>query len=676
MRFMFFRCPLYKRTVCLIHLMVSLIFGYGTARAQIKSTRVYTSPREKPREKPREEPREKPREKPREEPREKPREKPTQEPRKQPGGEAGKTEGEGSSTQAEGKSDSSGGSSDDESKDASSNPEGAGGRPQPKDTGGSKADADKKPSQSSGKDEKKLKPWEDDPVKKYGTIKPWGEDGKARNIQVEPRKGKNTPAKGEKEQEKARKTKPEKVLKVYKVRAFGTTKTDPDTLLAIADIKVGTVITAELIEDTRKRIINSKLFRKVTVFYEELPQKKGWAYLFIEAKDRHSWFIAPMFQWQDGRWGGAVAYGECNLFGWGKRLGGAARYLNDSQGLGLVYDDPKTFGTNLAFRVGLGFQRKELNEYPRIMGPVLSRSLPARSLWIQQLFGSLGFGYRFFRKLEMRANYEFGMVAFTKPQCFHSDPESGMSDECASAADEFKGAYSSPIAFEKSDGDWRGQSAGGWKFWDWKRETRLRLKIDFNNVIDIYGVKQGYQAKFQLDLSHPHLGSEFQYVKLMLYGKKIFSVYKTHFLDITVKHEQAYNAPYHRELFMGGRLLPGYTHRLALGDMNTSLMVTYNLPLFRVWWFDFRQVFYYRNAWIFFRKGGNEEPYFVESNGVRRYHLAHTPGPTDRASFLQAIGTGLRLYVKAVAIPLLGVDVGYGLESNDVRFYFYVGKAY
>lgn len=162
----------------------------------------------------------------------------------------------------------------------------------------------------------------------------------------------------------------------------------------------------------------------------------------------------------------------------------------------------------------------------------------------------------------------------------------------------------------------------------------------------------------------------------MVFGKKIFRVFKTHFIALTAKHEETYGAPFHRELFMGGDLLPGYTHRLALGDTNTSLRVAYNLPLFKVWWFHFRQVFYYRNAWIFFRKGGKNKPYFEESHGVRRYHLAHTPGPKDRASFLQSVGTGLRLFVKAVAIPLLGVDVAYGFESNDVRFYFYVGKAY
>lgn len=460
------------------------------------------------------------------------------------------------------------------------------------------------------------------------------------------------------------------------MKAFGTQKTDPATLAAIADVKKGSLITQEFLKKVRARIINSKLFRKVSVFYEELPRKKGWAYLFIEAKDRHSWFIAPMFQWQDGRYGGAIAYGECNLFGWGKRLGVAARYLTDSQGLGVAYDDPKTLGTPMTLRVGLGFQRKFLNEYMRLMGPAMGRSTPARQIRIQQLFASLDLGYRFFRKLRLKVGYEFGLVSFSQPRCPHDDALIGESEECGPVTDEFTGAYPSPIAFQKPDGTWRGDTYAGAKFWRWKREATFKLQVAFNNLIDIYGVKQGYKLKFKLEVAHPHLGSEFQFVKWVLFGKKIFRVFKTHFIALTAKHEETYGAPFHRELFMGGSLLPGYTHRLALGDTNTSLRVAYNLPLFKVWWFHFRQVFYYRNAWIFFRNGGKNKPYFKENHGVRRYHLAHTPGPTDRSSFLQSVGTGLRLFVKAVAIPLLGVDVAYGFESNDVRFYFYVGKAY
>jgi hypothetical protein len=543
-----------------------------------------------------------------------------------------------------------------------------------------------KPAPKNGKapdtpPKKKLMPWSDDPSQTYGTHLPW-------------RKGSRPPSKdnankpvaqklGTKDAKKAageKKTdvkKSEKPPRVAAVKAIGPKKTSPDTLRAIADVKVGDVITKAYLEKVRKRVINSKLFRKVEVFYERVVGRPGWANLYVEAKDRHSWFIAPMFSWEDGRYGGALAYGECNLFGWGKRIGVAARYLTDSQGIGIGYQDPAVLSSHMSMKVGLGFERKLLSEYVRTMGKALQGPLPARQIWIQQLFASLHFGYTFLRRLNVQAGYKFGLVAFKDPKCLHQSEHGGdLKTGCGDPDDFFSGRYTSPIAFEQPDGSWRGETYGGPKFWRWKREGVFQLNIGYSTVVDIYGVKDGWKVAFKLNLSHPHLGSEFQFVKWVVKGSKAFRFLKTHYVALSAKHEQSYGAPFHREPYMGGSLLPGYTYRLAVGDTNTSFTAAYNMPLFKVWWFHFRQVFYYRNAWIFFRDGGGKAPYFKEHDGVRRYHLAHTPGPTDRASFLQCVATGLRLYVKAVAIPLLGVDVAYGFESQDVRFYFYVGKHY
>ena len=37
------------------------------------------------------------------------------------------------------------------------------------------------------------------------------------------------------------------------------------------------------------------------------------------------------------------------------------------------------------------------------------------------------------------------------------------------------------------------------------------------------------------------------------------------------------------------------------------------------------------------------------------------------------VGVGLRIYVKAVVLPLLGLDFGYGLEGHSPELYFEVG---
>ena len=37
------------------------------------------------------------------------------------------------------------------------------------------------------------------------------------------------------------------------------------------------------------------------------------------------------------------------------------------------------------------------------------------------------------------------------------------------------------------------------------------------------------------------------------------------------------------------------------------------------------------------------------------------------------VGGGLRFFLRSVAVPLIGVDVGYGLESRGVRYLIVVG---
>jgi hypothetical protein len=37
------------------------------------------------------------------------------------------------------------------------------------------------------------------------------------------------------------------------------------------------------------------------------------------------------------------------------------------------------------------------------------------------------------------------------------------------------------------------------------------------------------------------------------------------------------------------------------------------------------------------------------------------------------VGAGLRVYIKAVVLPLLGLDVAYGIEARAPELYFQLG---
>ena len=64
-------------------------------------------------------------------------------------------------------------------------------------------------------------------------------------------------------------------------------------------------------------------------------------------------------------------------------------------------------------------------------------------------------------------------------------------------------------------------------------------------------------------------------------------------------------------------------------------------------------------GWNFARPGGDRHylPYQGNGNSILR----------------NDVGAGLRVYIKAVVLPLLGLDVAYGIEGRRPEVYFELG---
>jgi hypothetical protein len=43
------------------------------------------------------------------------------------------------------------------------------------------------------------------------------------------------------------------------------------------------------------------------------------------------------------------------------------------------------------------------------------------------------------------------------------------------------------------------------------------------------------------------------------------------------------------------------------------------------------------------------------------------------APLKNSVGAGIRLYVRQIVLPLLGLDFGYGLESGGIEMYLAIG---
>ena len=65
---------------------------------------------------------------------------------------------------------------------------------------------------------------------------------------------------------------------------------------------------------------------------------------------------------------------------------------------------------------------------------------------------------------------------------------------------------------------------------------------------------------------------------------------------------------------------------------------------------------------------------FVTRGRAFRDFLPDTPSGVVRDSWHNGVGGGLRLYLRGVILPLLGVDFAYGIEGNDFQWYLSIGS--
>ena len=111
--------------------------------------------------------------------------------------------------------------------------------------------------------------------------------------------------------------------------------------------------------------------------------------------------------------------------------------------------------------------------------------------------------------------------------------------------------------------------------------------------------------------------------------------------------------------FGGATDLRGYELDQYRGDSVGVLRGEYSVPMFKWWLFKFRGLAFYDTGVATF-----EHP---------RMDRNYLPDQLGRTFYGNDVGLGLRAYVKAVVLPLLGIDVGYGIEGRSPQVYFELG---
>jgi outer membrane protein insertion porin family len=428
----------------------------------------------------------------------------------------------------------------------------------------------------------------------------------------------------------------------------GNTKTTNDTVELIAKISVGDDWHNEMLDEIKRDLVSSGLFRDVEAFWEACSPTttpkcdSAGVRVHLTVHDKHSWVIAPAIYSQPTNTGGGIGFGENNLFGENQKLllyGQVA--TGDSFFIG-AWVIPSLWGSRFYSQIDTWLKTSRVIEYEPAHG-YLDSPAPIRQSRLNYLNAGFKLGVDLFWGLKLDARLRGARVSYSDIRAQTSDPAKISND---------------PMV------DINNPPAPGREGWDVSNE--LSLAID--RRADWYGVRTGYRYQTSLEYSVSALGSDFHYYIYNLSLWRGVQVLERHNLTAQANINVGHHLPFQQEFTMGGTSMRGYLNDQFRGDLRVMMNLEYSLPLLSVFGLSVRGLGFLDSGYTTFISSGD--------NPERNYlpHSARGDSRNDAAApFKNSVGVGTRLYLRQIVIPLLGVDFGYGLEARDFQLYLAIG---
>jgi outer membrane protein assembly factor BamA len=428
----------------------------------------------------------------------------------------------------------------------------------------------------------------------------------------------------------------------------GNTKTTSATVELIAKIDVGDDWTPTTLDDVKRSLVSSGLFRDVEGFSEpcgptSTPRcEEAGVRVRLTVHDKHSWVIAPAFYNQPTNTGGGIGFGENNLFGENQKLllyGQIA--TGDSFFIG-AWVIPSIRGTRFYSQLDTFLKTARVIEYEPAHG-YLDNPVPVRQSRLNYLNAGLKLGVELFHGLKLDARLRGARVSYAEVK--------GLTTDVSKISDD-------PMV------DPNNPPRPGKQGWD--VSTELSLAID--RRADWYGVRTGYRYQTSLEWSVPEIGSDFNYYIYNLSLWKGVQVLDRHNLTAHADLNLGHHLPFQQEFTMGGTSMRGYLNDQFRGDLRVMANLEYSFPLLSLFGLSIRALGFFDSGYTTFISS--------TSNPDRTYlpHSARDDSKNDLAApFKNSVGVGTRLYLRQIVIPLLGVDFGYGLEARDLQLYLAIG---
>jgi outer membrane protein insertion porin family len=449
---------------------------------------------------------------------------------------------------------------------------------------------------------------------------------------------------------------------VTDVRVLDNQRTEESTVRSIAGINIGDTLQTDTLDTARERLNTSGLFADVNVWWE--PHGAG-VRVNISVKDKFPWAPVPTASWSANNKSVGLVFVHGNLFGHGKQMLIGARYAQIDSGAALAYRDPSLFGSWIYWQLQGLIQRQVIPEYDSY-GPNATLGSPYEfretRLW------SYGFepqiGVAWFRRVRTQIAWHRETYNY-----FSDGPYDAYGNLSGSDLPSSPGTHMLPAT--------HGGTVG---------IARAGLTFDFR--AREFSVMTGQALSGSVDYASSAFGSDFKFWRAGASWEQGIRFFKTHNLIYSGGGVVGDNLPFWNENTAGGTNLRGYLGQQFRGDTQLWGKVEYHFPLFSIGSLDFRALGFYDVSAIWFRNLPDQ----YSGTGVQitdpatgqLYNARLTADGRTFPAFQQQgfswdrsvhndVGAGLRFFLRSVAVPLVGIDFGYGLESRNWNFIIIVG---
>lgn len=180
------------------------------------------------------------------------------------------------------------------------------------------------------------------------------------------------------------------------------------------------------------------------------------------------------------------------------------------------------------------------------------------------------------------------------------------------------------------------------------------IKFEYENMKNFEGLLHGAEVSAESALSDNRFGSDFNYFKQEVRFTSGYTFEDRQYAWLQKASIQlGRTLPYYREYTLGGMNLRGFVARQFRGDTKYTLNEEFYYPIHRFNRFILRGLLFWDSGILYFKDDD-----------------------FSRTSWNNGVGGGLRLFLKGIAIPLLGFDVGWGIEDKQYSTYLNLGTTF